>query len=850
MIAASWKSLLGRKVRLLMSAFAVVLGVAFVAGSLIFTDMLGSAFNGIMNGTVADVNVGPKGQGDGVTSSMMVRRELPASSVAALRSVPGVKSAHGVTTVMDAYLIGKDGKAIATMGAPNIGTNWIDAPAFGGQPGLVLKSGRSPTADNEVVIDPASLDKSGYRLGDTIKIATSGSQPIVKATIVGTALWGARNSTGGATYAMFSDAFTQKLFSQGRDTWGGVWVVAADGVNPDDLAARVAPSLPEGFEAVTGKKVADQAEKGIAMAMGFISTFLLVFAGIALIVGSFLIANTFSILVAQRSRELALLRAMGASRMQVRTSVVFEAVVVGLIGSTLGLLAGFGLAKLIAIAFSGMGLQVGDVGMSLAPRTIVAAYAVGVVVTVLSALLPAQRAAKVAPVAAMSGDAMTGTAGLGKRAVVGLTLAGLGVAALLIGLFTDVPQTMWWIGGGALFTLLGVAGASPVLGRPVIWLMGRLYTVFGPVGRLAEVNAVRNPRRTAATASALMIGLTLVTMMATLGASMKASTDVAVRKSLRSDYVVQNVSMSPFSAAVGDQMARVPGVKAVHRMRFQPAQVDGRMEYVGAMAASSFDKIIAQRLESGSLSAFTGNAVLLNQDYARNNGLAVGRQVSTVINGTTLPLTVAGTFSVDKGTGMGDILVTLDAVAKTGAPAVDMMLAIEQAPGANAAAVKSGLDAVVTELPMVTVTDQEGYAQQQAKALDQILGLVYALLGLAIVIAILGIVNTLALSVIERTREIGLLRAIGLSRTQLRRMVRLESVAIAILGSVLGITMGLFFGFALQRAAAGEGLNVLEIPVLQVGGFLVVAAVVGVLAALWPAFRAARLNVLQAITNE
>ncbi len=857
MLRASFKSLLARKLRLLMSAMAVVLGVAFVAGSLIFTDMLGSAFNGIMNGAYADVNVQAKrpetndGSNGGMTMQP-VQRELTPADIDRIRAVPGVESAYGSSGVINAYLIDKNNKVMAPMGAPAIGTNWIDAPAFGGAEGVVVKSGRKPEADGEVAIDPASLDKSGYQLGDTITIATtSETQPLVEAEIVGTALYGSMNSSAGATYAIFSPSFTQKLFSQGRDVWQTAWVTAEPGADVHAVAERVGSVIPADFEAATGADLAKENEDMIAQGLGFLNTFLLIFAGVALLVGSFLIVNTFSILVAQRSRELALLRAMGASRPQVRRSVMFEALVVGFVGSTLGIVVGLGLARLIGQVMGTIGLELGAVGFTLAPRTVIASYAVGLLVTLLAAYLPARRASSVPPVAAMSGDVLTGKSDLGRRTVVGLAMTVAGVAAIMAGLFLDVPQPLYWVGGGVVATLLGVAGVTPILGRPVIWVIGRLYRVlFGEVGKLAELNSVRNPRRTAATASALMIGLTLVTAAGALAATTKASTDVLVRKALRSEFVVQNAGFGDFSPAIGDRMAQVDGVEAVHRQRFAGAVINGDQTFLGAIAPDGFDKVVAQRLEAGSLSDFRKNTVILSQEFADDHGWKPGQVLKGQLNGHNLDLSVAAVFSTEQGSGMGGMLTTLDTLTGAGVPVADSMLAIQTRPGADLTAVRSGLDAVVKDLPMVTVQDNAEYAQAQSRSLDQMLMVIYALLGLAIVIAVLGIINTLALSVLERTREIGLLRAVGLKASQLRQMIRLESVVIALLGSVVGLGLGVLFGWALQRALADQGLTELRIPLDQLALFLVAAVIVGVLAAVWPAYRAGRMNVLEAIQTE
>ncbi len=848
MLRASWKSLLARKISLVLSALAIVLGTAFVGGSFTFTDMLSSAFRGIMSGSVGDVNVQPESS---LESMGMSDQTLTPADLAKVAAVDGVASAYGTVGAQDAYLLGSNGKPL-TMGAPGIGTNYIDAPAAGGQTGLELLSGNPPRGPDEVVIDPDSLSKLNLSLGDRVRIYTSGDQGVVEKKVVGTALYGSKGSTGGATYAIFDTPAAQQLFLNGKDAYHGIWITTKAEADPQQVADRVAAVIPSGWEAKTGQAIGEELESMLASGMQFITYLLLVFAGIALLVGSFLIVNTFTILVAQRARELALFRAMGASRGQVRFSVLFEALILGVIGSTLGLALGFGLAFGISRIFSGIGLDISGTPMRLTPTAAIATYSVGILVTLVAASIPAIRASRVPPVAAMSGDYATGASGLGMRAVLGGALTAAGAAALVFGLFGQPPfNRLWLIGGGALAVLLGVAAISPIIGAPVIWLIGKVGTgLFGATGRLAELNSRRNPRRTAITASALMIGLALVTAFGLVAASMKASTDKALQSSMRSDYVVQSMSGMPFSPAIGDDMEKVDGVAAVHRLRFVPAQMSGESAFLGAMPPTSFDKILKQTMVQGSIGDFHRDTVLVLDTYATEKGWTLGQTLPAEVNGQKLSVKVAGIFSMEPGTGLSSVLTTIDTIEAVGMRATDSFLAVDLTPGADAGAVKQQLDKIVEPLPLVSVADQQEYANAQAQQLDLLLYLLYALLGLAIVIAVFGIVNTLGLSIIERTREIGLLRAVGLTRGQVRRMVLLESTTISLLGAALGIGLGLLFGFALQRALSEQGLTELALPWAQLGISAVVALIVGVLAGVWPAARASRLDVLDAIAAE
>jgi len=847
MLRASWKSLLARKLRLLMSAFAIVLGVAFVAGSLVFTDTLGRAFTNIMAGSVGDVVVRPAGAAsDGDTLSA---KTLPASLVGDLAKVEGAARADGNVTSLGVFVIDKQGKVIGAQGAPGIAVNFTQAPAGHSLDGLSISAGRAPARAGEITLDPQTADRAGYKVGDVVPLVTSGAQPSIKATMVGIVKFGG-GGLAGASLTTFDTRTAQQLFQGGKDVFSDVWVTAGDGVSQGELRDRVKATLPAGVEALTGDTVADEAATEINQALSFISTFLLVFAGVSLVVGSFLIVNTFSILVAQRSRELALFRALGATRRQVSRSVLFEALVMGFVGSTVGLGLGFALALGIKALFATIGLDLSGSPLVFEARTAVAAYLVGMVVTAFAAYLPGRRASRISPMEAMRDDVAMPESSIHRRTVVGTAMTALGAAAMGVGLFTDIANAIAYIGGGILFVVLGVALASPLVGRPVVALVGVLYRrMFGTVGHLAEQNATRNPRRTAATASALMIGLTLVSMMAVFGQSAKASVDKTIGNSISADYVVSNAVGVPFSPTIADQVAKVPGVGAVARFRYSQAKVGGETTQIGGIEPAAFAEAMKVTMDSGKIGDLTGQTLLVERNRARDNGLKVGDAVKMSIAGAPASYRVVGIFE-----GLPNIwseyLTSLDAVSAAGLVPADNLAYVVRSPGADAAAVRAGIDSVIADLPTITLKDQSEFAAEQRAPIDQLLMLIYALLGLAVVIAVLGIINTLALSVIERTREVGLLRAVGLSRRQLRTMVRLESMVISLLGAVLGVVLGLVFGIALQRSQADSGIGVLSIPGGQLVVFVALAALVGVLAAVWPARRAARLDVLRAITTD
>ncbi len=845
MIRAALKSLLGRKLRLLMSTFAIVLGVAFVAGSLIFSDTLSRSFTALFASTVGDVVVRPVG---GQTAGGQPSTQtLPGSLVDELADLPGAARADGNVGTFGVFVIDTDNKVVGGLGPPAIGGNWSDAPAARGLEGLSIVDGAAPTGPGEVVLDASTARRAGYAVGDTVRIVTSGRQLGITPELVGIADFVQGGSLNGATLALFETATAQDLFLDGADAFNDIWVSAADGVSQQELADRASTVLPEGVEAVTGDVAADESASDLLEAIGFLTTFLLIFAGIALVVGGFLIVNTFSILVAQRSRELALLRALGASARQVTASVLLEAFVLGMLGATAGLGLGVLLAYGIRAITANFGLELSGQPMVFELRTVLAAYGVGVLVTMAAAWLPARRTARIAPVQALRDDVALPESSMHRRLLAGTGLIAVGLLALGLGLFTSVPRGGWLIGAGVLAVLLGVSAASPVLSRPLLAGARRGYArVFGTVGNLAGLNSLRNPRRTTATASALMIGLTLACTMAIVGDSAKASVDKTIEESFIGDYVISSAFGGEFSPAIAEKVAEVDGVASVLRERFVFATVDDDDEPIGATAPGDAPAL-GLDVVAGDVGDLADETVLLQRSWASDRGLAVGDTVTVELPVGPREWRVVGLFEPTPLV-FFPLLTTLDTVLEAGFPERDNLLVITTDPGADG--VQERLEALVAESPVVTVKDQAAFAEEQRAPIDQLVLLIFALLGLALLIAVLGIVNTLALSVIERTREVGLLRAIGVTRPQLRLMITLESVVISVLGAVLGVLLGIGFGVAMMFALRDEGLEVISVPVGQLAIFLVLSLAIGVLAAVFPSRRAARLDVLQAIATE
>jgi putative ABC transport system permease protein len=844
-IRAALKSLLGRKVRLLMSTFAIVLGVAFVVGTLVFSDTLNRSFTALFASTVGDVVVAPE---DSQTALGFSTETLPADLVDRLATLPGAARADGNVSATGVYVLDEDDDVVGGSGPPSLGANYTDAPAAGGA-GLQLVEGRAPSGLDEVVVDERTAERADRSVGDQVSIVLpEGEQTRVRPTIVGILGFPDGGSLNGATYVAWDTATAQDLFYDGADVFTDIWVTARDGVTQDELAEQARPLLPDEVEAMTGDDAADEQASELLEAIGFLTTFLLVFAAIALVVGSFLVVNTFSMLVAQRSRELALLRALGASKRQVVRSVQVEALVLGAVGATIGIGLGVLLAIGLRALFATFGLDLSGQSLVYSPRTFLAAYAVGILVTMAAAYLPARRTSRIAPVQAMRDDVALPESSLRRRFVVGLALALVGGLALAVGLGAlGGDGGLRWIGAGVLGILLGVTAMSPVIAGPFLRLAQAAYArSFGPVGNLAGQNSLRNPRRTAATASALMIGLTLACAMAIIGSSAKASVDRTVEENFVGDYVVSGIGFgSSFNPAVGDQIASVPGVRDVVRQRFQLVPSELGDEAVGAVDPGQVD-VFGLRLTDGSAAELADRTLLVSESWADDNERGVGDTLDVDPPSGEQTWRIVGVY--EDNPLVGPVLTTLDTLSASGYEDRDFGLLVLADDGAG----DELQDALEDEVgsPTVAVADQAEFAAEQREPIDQFVLIIYALLGLALLIAVLGIVNTLALSVVERTREVGLLRAIGVTRGQLRWMITLESVVIAVLGALLGVVLGVGFGVALMRALRDEGLEVISVPVDQLAVFLLLGVVIGVVAAILPARRAARLDVLDAIATD
>jgi putative ABC transport system permease protein len=847
MLKATLKGVLAHKIRLFLTAMAVVLGVGFVAGTYVLTDTLNSTFDNLFEEVTAGTDVSVRAQsGFGDEASLTASREtVPESLVPLVAGVEGVKAADGSLAGYAQY-VDKEGKAIVTGGAPTLGVSWTDVPELNP---LRLRDGRAPRADGEVVMDAGTAKEHDFQVGDKVRILFEG--PPVEFTVVGVAGFGKADNLAGATLAVFDKPTAQKVLDKvGRfDT---VDAVADETVSPLDLRARVQDALPDGYEALTGTQIADEQATQVKDALGFFNTFLLVFAGISLFVGAFMILNTFSILVAQRTRELGLLRALGASRAQILTSVVGEAAIVGVVASA----AGVGLGILVAMGLKALlgafGVDLPGGGLIVTPRTVVVSMVVGEVVTLVAAVGPALRASKLSPMAALSGAGTEQGGSLRRRTIAGALVLGLGVAALGAGLFGDSGIAL--VGLGAAATFVGVALLMPLFARPMASAIGRpvppIFLVRGISAKLARQNAVRNPRRTASTAAALTIGLGLVGCVAVLAASIVESGAAIIDKALAADYILSTDQFTPtISTEVASRLAVQPELGAVTGLKTGELKVRGSNTSLYAGDPQNLPKLLNIVMVTGDMSTLGRGEVLVEEKKAKDDGLKVGDALPvTFVRTGDRDLRVAGTY--ERNQLLGEYTVSAETYEDNYTESLDFVVMAKAAEGVSAASARDAVDRVAEEFPNVKVRDQVEFKAEQKRQINQALGLVSALLGLAVVIAFLGIVNTLALSVFERTRELGLLRAVGMSRRQVRGMIRGESVIISVMGAIVGLAVGVVFGWALVTAFSGEGFSELVIPVGQLVSYVIIAGVLGVFAALFPARRAARLDVLEAISHD
>ena len=845
MLRIALKSLLARKLRLFTTSLAVLLGVAFMSGTLVLTDTMGRTFDVLFADATAGVDAAVRGKAV-ITSDFAVDRDrVPASIVETVRTTPGVAAVEGFVQGY-AQVVGKDGEAVGNpgMGAPTFGRNWSEVPELNP---FRLVSGTAPKADDEVVLDAYTAKESGWAVGETATILTERGP--VRVRVAGIAKFGEADGTGGATNVMFTTRAAQRYVAA-PDMFDSILAVAAGGVSQTELRDRLATRIPPNTEALTGKALTEELQSTIRKSLRFFNTFLFTFAVVALLVGSFIIYNTFSIIVAQRGREMALMRAVGASRRQVLGAVLVEATAVGLLASVLGMVTGVGVAALLKAVLAGFGIDIPAGGIVFTTDTAVTSLITGVGVSVVSAFFPARRASKVPPVAAMRQLAIETTAGIRRRTIVAGLVTAAGAAVLMTGLFANGGAST--VGLGAVVVFFGVAGLGPVFARPVSRFLGApLPGLRGMPGVLARENAMRNPKRTSSTAAALMIGVGLVAFITIFAASAKKSIDQSIDQAFTGDFVLDSGSfgfggLSPDLAA---ELGRLPEVRAVTGFRIGQAKVEGAAKFVSAVDPRTIGEIIDLDVTAGSIEDLDATSIAVEAGTAKNKGWSVGDTVRMTFARTgDRTLTIGAIF--DRADVGGQYLLPISAYEANFATQFDARVFVMKADGVTSQAARQAVERVADAYPNAKLQDQTQFKEAQAAQINQLLALIYVLLALAVFIALLGIANTLALSIFERTRELGLLRAVGMTRSQLRTTVRWESVIIALFGTLLGLVIGLFFGWALVQSLKSEGFTTFTVPPGQLLTVVIVAALAGVAAAIGPGRRAARLDVLKAIATE
>ena len=850
MTRVALRGLFGRKLRTVLTAVAIVLGVALVAGTLVLTDSIQKAFDNIFTDSRqgSSVVISGKSAFDLTDDSGATAPPLQESLLSTVQSQPDVAEAEGSVSG-EAQLIGDDNKAIVYGGAPNLGFSIANGESQFNP--LTLVEGEWPSGD-EVVIDGQTAKKESFQVGDTVGV--QGRGPVEKLHISGIVKFGSVSTIGGATLAGFDLPTAQRIFDM-EGKLDEIAVAAKPGVSDQQLATELRGALPANTQVRTAADQAKDDASDTNQFISFLRTFLLSFGGIALFVGAFVIANSLSITIAQRTRELATLRTVGASRRQVLRSILIESVVVGVLASIVGLFLGLGLAKGLFWLFDAIGFTLPNSGLTFETRTIIVALVVGIVVTVGASLRPAIRATRVPPIAAVREGATLPESRFARfRTPAAVIVAILGFALVIYGLFGGggTATVLLSIGAGALLVFIGVALFAARLVPAFATVLGWPTARFGGAsGRLAQGNARRNPQRTASTAAALMIGLALVTLVAVLGQGIRSSFTGAVDKIFVSDYAItaQN-NFSPLPVDAAEAASRAPGVEAVASVRAGQALAFGSVENVTAVTPNAGDAIALDWSE-GSQAVFSElgeNGAFVDNDYAEKHNLQIGSPIKiTVPNGDVVPLVIKGIFDPPAGGSPFGTVTFSSATFDKNFDQPENLFSFVKMTGGVTDENTQALENSLKDFPNAKAQTRDEFKDNQVSFLNNILNVLYILLALSVIVSLFGIINTLVLTVFERTREIGTLRAVGMTRRQVRRMIRYESVITALIGAALGIVLGLVLAGLLT--ARVDFIN-FAVPVTQIVVFAIAAIIVGIVAAILPARRAAKLNVLQALQYE
>jgi putative ABC transport system permease protein len=851
MIGVALKGLASRKFRALLTALAVVIGVSMISGTYILTDTMQKAFDGIFESSYADTDAVVSGK-ELVKGSTSGNATVPASLLSKVKSLPEVEAAGGTIAADEANkseIIGHDGKVIGGAGgAPTFGLAYDAAnPQFSP---LELESGDWAKGSGQVVVDAGTAEKGDLAVGQTVKVDTLGVAKEYE--ITGIATFGDVDSLGGATMAIFDTPTAQALLHK-DGAYDGISIQAKEGTSPAQLIDAVEPLVPSSLQVADAKAQAESDAAETNQGMDFIRYFFLGFGAIALFVGSFVIFNTLSITVAQRTREFATLRTLGASRKQVMRSVIVEGFAIGLLASVVGLLAGFGIYKGLDALFVALGADLPKTSTVLETRTIIVSLLVGTTVTLLASILPARRATRVPPIAAVREGAELPQSKVGSHSAklaAGLIAASL--AAICAGVFAGLGAlgVVVLLGGGVLGLFFGVAMAAPRLVKPLARLVGWPGRRTGGVaGELASANAIRNPSRTASTAAALMIGLTLVTVVAVLGAGLRSSVEGAVTDQVKAGYVLNNANDVSFGAAEGDTVAGVDGVTAVSHVRTDTALVNGEESDLTGIDPKTIDHFYSfdwVRGDERTVPAMGTDDALVAKAYADDNDVGVGSELEIVsASGDKRTVTVRGVYDppeIDQMLGM--VSITQQAYDQSFPQGKNRFTFLDAEPGSEKA-----LMAAAAPFSDATLYTGAEFPREYTSGFADFLNLLYVMLAFSVIVSLFGMVNTLVLSVFERTRELGMLRTIGMTRRQARRMIRHESVITALIGAALGLPLGILLSALVTQALSQYDVS-MSIPIGMLAAFTLVAVLAGIAAAIVPARRAARLDVLDALHYE
>jgi putative ABC transport system permease protein len=859
LIRVALRGLAGRKLRATLTALAIILGVAMMSGTYVLTDTIDKAFSTIFDESYAETDVVVSGKGADIDFQGLSATAPPVdeSLVEEVRALPDVDWASGgVSDETNTKIIGSDGKAINTQGAPSLGFGIETDPESQRFNPLNLVEGTWAEGDGEVVIDAGTADREGYDIGDTVAISTI--QPKQDFEVVGIAKFGDVDSLGTATFAIFDLQTAQKLLDREGQV-DEISVAGVQGTTPEQLISEIQPVLPDNAQVRSGTVEAQEDKDEISEFTSFIEYFLLAFAGIALFVGAFVIFNTLSITVAQRTREFATMRTVGASRRQILWSVIVEALTIGIIASVIGLFVGFGLAVGLNELFKALELELPTADMVFATRTIVVSLLVGTIITLVAGLFPAIRATRVPPIAAVR-EGYTLPHGRFHRFTPHIAVLTIALALFLLGysMFRDDLDTasrLLSIAGGVLLLFVGIAMISSLLVRPLAAVVGwPARAIGGAAGKLARGNSVRNPGRTAATAAALMIGIALVTFVAVLANGMKASNREAIEDQVIADYVVTaQDGFTPFVAAAGDSIADSPEAELVANVRSDLGKVGDSSTYVTGIEPDTILETYRFDWKEGDDSVASGlgeNGAIVDANFAEDNDIAVGDTIAVLIpSGETLKQEVMGLYEPPPFYPLlGGVSITKDRFDSAFERPRNQFTFVN-VPGGPTDATTASLEGAVADFPDAKIQTRGAWIDQQDEDFNQFLIMLYVLLTLSVIVSIFGMVNTLVLSVYERTRELGMLRAVGMTRRQARSMVRHESVITALIGAALGLPLGVFLAALVTRALQEFDVR-FSIPWGQLVIFAVVAVIVGILAAIMPARRAAKLNVLRALQYE